>query len=82
MAFQPGHSAPDIVVWMFVFDIKKIVKKSTQRIPSNFTFLGTVHIWLHYSNCIYGIQPLIKFFQQDEFSGCHFVVPNIFFITY
>ena len=78
MAFRRCHLAPDIVVWMCVFDIKKLYKKTTQRILSNFTFLCTIYYGYTIITVFMDIQPLSNFFQQDEISGCNFFVPNIF----
>ena len=79
MAFRRCHLAPDIVVWMFVFDIKKnCLKKATQRILSNFTFLCTIYYGYTIITVFMDIQPLSNFFQQDEISGCNCFVPNIF----
>ena len=78
MAFQPCHSAPDIVFVCLDLTLKNCKKK----LPNIFH-----QILLFYVQYIYGyiiitvcmdIQPLSNFFQQDEISGCHCFVPNIF----
>ena len=79
MAFRRSHLAPDIVVWIFVFDIKKLYKKTTQRIPSTFTFLGTIYYGYTIITVFMGIQPLSNFFQQDEISGCLFLCQIYFY---
>ena len=79
VAFRPCHSAPDIVVWMFGFDIIKIVGKKLPNVFHQLLLLYVQYIYGYIIITVFmGIQPLSNFFSAGRNFRLSFFVPNIF----